>query len=192
MAKKITKTIVSGRVKTKQDNLLYVIANNGKYDVEYIIDCNCIVKNADKKTYVNCIGYVPVDLQECGTNVFVYQNVDAAMHGTICFDITAAQHRGNRTYYIPANSGWDKNHAFSKSSIISLSGKKAVDLIPKWYKDLQQELHVYGYYPTGPYSIATSICGLSGPALARAHRISKYMEQKNNRRIQKLLKIKQR
>ena len=183
--------IVSGRIKDKHDKMLYVIANNGKYNVEYIIDCNCIVKNTEK-TYVDFIGFVPRDLQECGTNIFVYGKVDVAMHDLIRFDTSAARYRGNRTYYVPANSGWDKNHAFSKSSIISLSGKKAVDLIPKWYKDLQQELHVYGYYPTGPYSMATPICGLSGPALARAHRISKYMEQKNNRRIQKLLKIKQR
>ena len=72
MVKNKENKIISGHIVKKQDNLLHVIANNGKYNIEYIIDCNCIVKNANKKTYVAHTGFVPLDLQECGTNIFVY------------------------------------------------------------------------------------------------------------------------
>lgn len=187
MAKNIENKIISGRIVKKQDNLLYVIANNGKYNIEYIIDCNCIVKNANRKTYVAHTGVVPLDLQECGTNTFVYHNTDVSAHDLVRFDITAAQYRGNRTYYVPANVGWDKCHAFSKSSIVSLCGKTAESFVPKWYKELQQELSIYGYYPSGPYNVSTPVYGASGPALIRANRINQYMEQKNNLIVQKLL-----
>lgn len=176
------KNIVIGCIKNKKDNMLYVVVKTAKYNIEYIIDCGFVVKNTNKaNVYFSPFGFVPLDLQECGTNVFVYNN--ANIGDSIKFDISAARYKGNRTYYVPANSGWDDKHAFSKSSVIALAGQNAIDLVPNWYKKSQTETRMLAQTPFGPAWCRTNAFE------KRANRVREHMEHKNDMRIQKILKV---